>query len=139
MSGLLFTLTVADRVFLGLLALMAALVVYGVRAIRHEIRMASRLDARSVRLRTTGEQRTQWRLANPSRELLDLLDDIDALWALTDLDDAESRRGHREAVRLSWMSRHVPVRTILVGGLLLAGVLSATLMVIAQGPYNPVP
>ena len=46
---------------------------------------------------------------------------------------------HREAVRLSWKSRHIPVGTILVLGLILACVLSAIFMVIAQGPSNPIP
>jgi hypothetical protein len=45
----------------------------------------------------------------------------------------------REAVRLSWASRHIPVRTHLIGGLVLAAVLSAIAMVIAEGPSNPIP
>ena len=49
------------------------------------------------------------------------------------------RTDHREAVRLSWKSRHIPVGTILVLGLILACVLSAIFMVIAQGPSNPIP
>jgi hypothetical protein len=44
---------------------------------------------------------------------------------------------HREAVRLSWKSRHIPFGTILIGGLALAGVLSAVFMVMAEGPVNP--
>ena len=44
---------------------------------------------------------------------------------------------HREAVRLSWKSRHIPFGTILIGGLALAGVLSAIFMVLALGPSNP--
>jgi hypothetical protein len=44
---------------------------------------------------------------------------------------------HREAVRLSWKSRHIPFGTILIGGLALAGVLSAVFMVLAEGPSNP--
>jgi hypothetical protein len=44
---------------------------------------------------------------------------------------------HREAVRLSWKSRHIPFGTILIGGLALAGVLSAIFMVLAEGPANP--
>ena len=46
---------------------------------------------------------------------------------------------HREAVRLSWKSRHIPVGTILMGLLVLAGVLSAVFMVLAEGPANPMP
>jgi hypothetical protein len=42
-------------------------------------------------------------------------------------------------VRLSWGSRHLPVRTLLLVGLLLIGVLSAIQMVIALGPSNPIP
>jgi hypothetical protein len=38
---------------------------------------------------------------------------------------------HREAVRLSWKSRHIPVGTLLMLGLLLACVLSAIFMMIA--------
>lgn len=44
---------------------------------------------------------------------------------------------HREAIRLSWKSRHIPFGTILIGGLALAGVLSAIFMVLALGPSNP--
>ncbi len=46
---------------------------------------------------------------------------------------------HKEAVRLSWRSRHIPVGTILLGTLLAAGVASAVAMVAAYGPVNPVP
>lgn len=46
---------------------------------------------------------------------------------------------HREAVRLSWARRHIPVCTLLIGGLVLAAVLSAILMVIAEGPSNAIP
>jgi len=44
---------------------------------------------------------------------------------------------HREAVRLSWKIRHIPFGTIIIGGLALAGVLSAIFMVLALGPSNP--
>jgi hypothetical protein len=44
---------------------------------------------------------------------------------------------HREAVRLSWKSRHIPFGAILIGGLALAGVLSAVFMVLSEGPSNP--
>jgi hypothetical protein len=46
---------------------------------------------------------------------------------------------HREAVKLSWKSRHIPFGTILIGGLALAAVLSAIFMVLAEGPSNPIP
>ncbi|WP_153245867.1 hypothetical protein [Microvirga brassicacearum] len=46
---------------------------------------------------------------------------------------------HREAVRLSWKSRHIPIGTILIGSLALVGVLSAVFMVLAEGPSNVLP
>ncbi len=49
------------------------------------------------------------------------------------------REAHKEAVRLSWKSRHIPIGTLLLSGLLLAGILSAVVMVIEQGPSNPIP
>ena len=56
-------------------------------------------------------------------------------------DEPPERSGteHREAVRLSWKSRHIPVGTLFMLGLLLACVLSAIFMMIAQGPSNPIP
>jgi hypothetical protein len=52
----------------------------------------------------------------------------------------DSRRAeHKEAVRLSWKSRHIPAGTLLLGGLVLAAVLSAIFMVVSQGPHNPIP
>jgi hypothetical protein len=49
------------------------------------------------------------------------------------------RAEHKEAVRLSWKSRHIPVGTLLLSGVLLAAILSAVFMVIHQGPANPIP
>ena len=46
---------------------------------------------------------------------------------------------HKEAVRLAWKSDHIPVWTILAGVLLLAAVLSAILMILTEGPSNPIP
>jgi hypothetical protein len=46
---------------------------------------------------------------------------------------------HKEAVRLSWKARHIPVGTLLLGVLLLVVFLSAVSMVISQGPHNPIP
>jgi hypothetical protein len=46
---------------------------------------------------------------------------------------------HREAVRLSRVARHVPVRTILAAVLIFLGVCSALSMVWAYGPVNSLP
>jgi hypothetical protein len=51
----------------------------------------------------------------------------------------QARSDHWEAVRLAWKSLHIPVGTLLIGGLLLAGVLSAVATVWGQGPVNPIP
>ncbi len=40
------------------------------------------------------------------------------------------RTDHSEAVRLSWKSRHIPVGTLIMLGLLLACVLSAIFMML---------
>ncbi len=54
--------------------------------------------------------------------------------------DPDLRLGeHKEAVRLAWKSRHVPVGTILLGALFLIGVFSAIAMVWDYGPSNPIP
>jgi hypothetical protein len=57
------------------------------------------------------------------------------------LRDAVSRPSadHKEAVRLSWKSLHIPFGTILIGSLAAASVLSAVLTITAQGPINGVP
>ncbi len=46
---------------------------------------------------------------------------------------------HREAVRLSLKSLHIPFVTLIVVGLALASVLSAVLTITAQGPANGFP
>ncbi len=46
---------------------------------------------------------------------------------------------HREAVRLDWMSMHIPVGAILLSTLLLSGIFSAASMVWGYGPVNPIP
>ncbi len=46
---------------------------------------------------------------------------------------------HREAVRLSWLSRHIPLGTLLIGGLVAVILASAVLTILAQGPSNPIP
>jgi hypothetical protein len=58
---------------------------------------------------------------------------------MADKKPVQARTEHREAVRLSWKSRHIPLGTLLVSAVLLAGVLSAIYMVVAQGPVNPIP
>jgi hypothetical protein len=50
-----------------------------------------------------------------------------------------SQAEHKEAVRLSWSARHIPVGTLLLGVLLLVVFLSAVSMVISLGPRNPIP
>ena len=46
---------------------------------------------------------------------------------------------HREAVRLSLKTLHIPFITILMVSLALASVLSAVLTITAQGPANGMP
>jgi hypothetical protein len=138
MDGL-STLTVADWIVLRLLACMAVFVALGTYSIRREIQAEARIKARHVRLKTTETQRRQWRHKGQPQELLDALDDIDILLKHLSIDDTPARQDHKEAVRLSWGSRHIPVRTFLLGGLLLVGVLSAIQMVVAVGPSNPIP
>jgi hypothetical protein len=46
---------------------------------------------------------------------------------------------HKEAVRLLWKSRHVPVLTILAVSWAAARALSAIVSLITQGPANPIP
>jgi hypothetical protein len=46
---------------------------------------------------------------------------------------------HREAVRLSLKSLHIPFMTILIVSIALASVLSAVLTITAQGPVNGMP
>jgi hypothetical protein len=58
---------------------------------------------------------------------------------MSDKEPVQPRLDHKEAGRLSWKSRHIPVGTLIIGGLALAAVLSAVFMVIAQSPSNPIP
>ncbi len=46
---------------------------------------------------------------------------------------------HREAVRLAWLSRHIPLGSILIGGFVATAIASAVLTILAQGPSNPIP
>lgn len=139
MNDVLSALTITDWIFLGLVALVPVLMALGIASIRREARSRARLEARSVRLKTTQGQRRQWRQQTQSRELLDLLDDIDTLMRQVAVSNPVTPQDHREAVRLVWKSRHIPVMTFLAFSLALAGVLSAAFMVIAQGPSNPIP
>jgi hypothetical protein len=50
-----------------------------------------------------------------------------------------SRRGHWEAVRLEWLSRHVPVGTVLIGVIAAVILASAVFAILAQSPSNPIP
>jgi hypothetical protein len=45
----------------------------------------------------------------------------------------------KEAVRLAWKSRHIPIGTILLGTMLLSGVISATSTMWSYGPAIPMP
>ncbi|HEY7385717.1 MAG TPA: hypothetical protein VH743_18820 [Beijerinckiaceae bacterium] len=46
---------------------------------------------------------------------------------------------HKEAVRLTWKSRHIPIGTIVLGILMSLGVVSAILSIMAASPSNPIP
>ena len=139
MNDLLSALTVTDWIVLGLVALVPLLMALGISSIRRETRSRARLEARFVKLKTSPSQRRQWRQQTQSKELLDLLDDIDTLMRHMAASNPVTAQDHKEAVRLVWKSRHIPVMTFFACGLALAGVLSAIFMVIAQGPSNPIP
>ena len=139
MNVVLSALTITDWIALGLLALVPLLMALGIASIRREARSRARLEARFVRLKTSPGQRRQWRQQTQSRELLDLLDDIDTLMRHAASSNPVTPQDHKEAVRLVWKSRHIPVMTFFAFSLALAGVLSAVFMVIAQGPSNPIP
>jgi hypothetical protein len=49
-----------------------------------------------------------------------------------------SAENHKEALRLTRKSRHIPVGTILAGCWVVASVLSAVLTIFSQGPHNPI-
>ena len=139
MNSLPLSFTAADWVVLGLIALVPLLMAFGVSAIRKEIRTAARAPGSLVMTKTTEIQRRKWRQATGSPELVDLLDDVDMLLEQIGRQVPPTRREHREAVRLAWRSLHLPLATLVTGGLVLVCVLSAILMVIAQGPSNPIP
>ncbi|MBM6580999.1 hypothetical protein ILT44_12465 [Microvirga sp. BT689] len=118
---------------------MPLLMVFGIYVIRSEVRETLRIEAKSVRLKTSKGERQKWRREATSEEMLNLLDDIESLLHFINGDEAFARQEHQEAVRLSWMSYRIPIRVALLGSLLLAGFFSAIFMVIAQGPSNPIP
>jgi hypothetical protein len=144
--------TSVDLIVLGLVALVPLLMALGIHAIRTEMRTSARLKSKPIRLKTSEDQRQRWRVNKTchARDLIDLLDDIDTLRKLAQSGDAASQEAtpfnrieswpeHREAVRLSLKSHHIPIGTLVIIGLALVGVLSATFMVVAQGPSNPIP
>jgi hypothetical protein len=142
MTTLHLTFIGADWVVLGLLALVPALMFFGIYSIRRELRAAACIEAKRAGLKTTDDERRQWRRVSQSQEMINLLDDLDTLLKQINTNEAAAARDyrdHKEALRLSWESRHIPFGTLLIGGLALAGMLSAIFMVIAQGPANPIP
>jgi hypothetical protein len=139
MGSFLPDLTAADWAIIMAVILVPVLMLFGIYAIRSEMRDAARIEARFVKLKTSRAKRLQWRKEGASEDLLNLLDDIELLLSVTNADEARASQEHREAVRLSWMSYRIPVHLALFGSLLLAGVLSAIFVVIAQGPSNPIP
>jgi hypothetical protein len=139
MVSFLPDLTIADWAIVTAVILVPLLMMFGIYAIRSEMRNAARIEAKFVKLKTSREQRLQWRKEGASGDLLNLLDDVELLLSFTNADEARAWQEHREAVRLSWMSYRIPIRVALFGSLLLAGVLSAIFVVIAQGPSNPIP
>jgi hypothetical protein len=46
---------------------------------------------------------------------------------------------HKEAVRLAWLSRHIPLGSLLIGSFIAVIFASAVLTILAQGPSNPIP
>jgi hypothetical protein len=139
MDGFLLNLTPADWAAIGIIVLVPLLMVFAIYSIRREVRDAGRIKAKSIKLKTSWEQRRKWRQESPSKDILNLLDDVETLLKVTHADEPAVRQEHREALRLSWLSYHIPVRTALLGSVLLAGVLSAIFVILAQGPSNPIP
>jgi hypothetical protein len=46
---------------------------------------------------------------------------------------------HREAVRLAWKSRHIPMGSMMIGTSLVGSLLPTILTILAQSPVNPMP
>ncbi|MGF9761746.1 hypothetical protein AAII07_41840 [Microvirga sp. 0TCS3.31] len=139
MRSFLPQLTSVDWAIVIAVIFVPLLMVFGVYAIRTEIREALRIEAKSVRLKTSQEERQEWRKRAPSPGTLNLLDDIETLLRVIHADEVFARQEHKEAVRLAWMSYRIPVRVALFGSVILGGIISTVLMVIAQGPSNPIP
>ena len=53
--------------------------------------------------------------------------------------EVESCLERREAVRLTWLSRRVPVGSILFGSAAATILASAVFTILAQSPSNPIP
>lgn len=139
MGSLLPDLAPADWTIITAVIFVPLLMIFGISAIRSEVRDALRIEAKSVRLKTSKAQRREWRKRAQSPETLNLLDDIETLLCLVHADEVFARKEHKEAVRLAWMSYRVPVRVALFGSLIFGGIISMLFMVIAQGPSNPIP
>jgi hypothetical protein len=139
MRGFLPHLALADWAIVIAVILVPLLMAFGIYAIRTEIREAVRIEAKSVRLKTSKAERQEWRKRATSAEMLNLLDDLETLLRLINADEVFARQEHKEAIALSWMSYRVSVRVAMFGSLLLGGVISMVFMVLAQGPSNPIP
>jgi hypothetical protein len=79
MGNILSSLTIIDWILLGLVASAMLIIAIGVHAIRKEMRAAARQRAQPIKLKTTEEQRRKWRSKTQSRDLIDLVDDVDTL------------------------------------------------------------
>jgi hypothetical protein len=53
--------------------------------------------------------------------------------------EVERHLEHREAARLTWLSRRLPVGSILLGSAAATILASAVLTILAQSPSNPMP
>lgn len=98
MRSFLPKLTSADWAIIIAVILVPLLMVFGVYAIRTKIRETLRIEAKSVRLKTSKEERQEWRKRVPSPETLSLLDDIETLLRLIHADEVFARQEHKAAV-----------------------------------------
>jgi hypothetical protein len=58
---------------------------------------------------------------------------------MRDVNICSTAQERREAIRLSWKSRHFPIGTILVGILVLGSLLPTIFTILALSPVNPMP